>query len=1394
MKNMIRLKRITSVVTAGLIAVSILVPTYGYSVYPKDIIGHWAEQDLIESKNKGVIGGYPDGTMKPNSNVTKAEAIKIINKSFGITGNTNTNNLKYTDVKSDAWYAVDVAMAIDNGYITKVATGTKLYPNSPATREELATMIIEAMGKKSESNGVLDKFKDKDSIGKNHITSMATAVNMGLFGGYEDNTIRPQATVTRAIMAAVTNRASGNINPNGIHTIEVGSNDILIENNGSYHGYRDADIIWVSPKLGNGSAELFSVKAKSKMVVQGGGTNTITLSGETKIPTIYLEKENAGVALDIGNKAIVGTILANAGDYGLIIGDTEKLVINTPGIKIDLEDSKIKLVEINAPNVEINLNRNTRIEKLVINKEGNGTKITGSGRIEKVIVNANDCKIDVTVSDIEVGNGITGTTNKGEDVLAPDMPSISSGNVDVVVDSSRGSVTVTVRVKNPGTNKANIEIVGSSKEYNASNLNINKDGAATYTFTNVVPGTYKAKVSVAKSKVETENFRVDTMDNALANAKESGKREIQVEFNKYVKSEYSSVNWTKLEKAKADGDKAVDSGKTVTAVNQARDNALNAMAKVATKLDEDAGPLGTAKRSAIAELESVYKNYNKDLYNEKQLELLLQAKNDGIEEIYNASTTTEINLVKNDTLKAMANVKTTLEFLKAEAKEVIKVAYEAYDKSKYSNKGLKSLADIVSEANQKIEASPNSIEVEKFKAEALKSLEDVADAPKEIENAKANLEKVYQLAIVKLDESKIKYEASKLAYSITNRENIEKLFEDSAKNILSIYEAGKIKTVEADILKAIQDIEASITKTISDFEKILTVAQEALNTEKADAKKQIQDYRASIEDDYSSSDITKLNNIITNANLEIDKVALSSPTSKQGVVTEPELVKIITDSKTSMDKVRLDALTSIKVTLTTNVGSAKLDIKKAFDSYKFETYSNNYAKLQGIYDKAIQTIDGFIEQSSYITVDTKGAIGNIKTMISNVVTINADSKKEMATVNTNEQEQKELLLNAKKDFNSKLQAQFDSYLVDRPEHGVNWQKMEEIKSIASTQIVNASLVAEVESIFNKASEDLKVLELEKPGLKLSKESSIADLIKNFGSDNYFEEDQAKVKTVLDGFIARIQLQTTTKITEVNSIVNEAKFELPKISQNKEALRKISMDKLKAEYIRVYRTKNTQNPTFDATNPYLASTTSVGIWPVLHDVYYYRGIVPIGSCDTRLELANLEIRSLTEMKEVENGTYNPVVNPPASQEALNRAKTTAQSEFTKTAASYASSSYSATNWTSINQIKSNTEKAISSASTIEALNVAKTNGTNQLKAIKTRTQEAAELSNAKTAAKRELTTAYSRYVKSNYTTANWTSLTRAKTNGDTAINNAKTVADVNKAKQTALNAMANIKRK
>ncbi|CEK31316.1 N-acetylmuramoyl-L-alanine amidase [[Clostridium] sordellii] len=106
-----------------------------------DIDGHWAKNAIIDFATKGYINGYGDGTFKPDNSITRAEFVKILNKAFGYT-NVGTEN--FSDVNPSDWYYNDICIGVNAGYINGYEDNT-FKPDKQITREEASKIIATAL-------------------------------------------------------------------------------------------------------------------------------------------------------------------------------------------------------------------------------------------------------------------------------------------------------------------------------------------------------------------------------------------------------------------------------------------------------------------------------------------------------------------------------------------------------------------------------------------------------------------------------------------------------------------------------------------------------------------------------------------------------------------------------------------------------------------------------------------------------------------------------------------------------------------------------------------------------------------------------------------------------------------------------------------------------------------------------------------------------------------------------------------------------------------------------------------------------------------------------------------------------------------------------------------------
>lgn len=148
------------------------------------------------------IIGYPDGTVQPGGQITRAEVATIFFRL--LTDDVRDANLKrinsYTDVASNAWYNTAVSTLSSMGIITGYPDGT-FRPNANITRAEFAAIAarFDPSGNKTAAafSDILNHWaKDEISI----------AFNNSWVDGYPDGTFLPQRNISRAEAMTLVNR------------------------------------------------------------------------------------------------------------------------------------------------------------------------------------------------------------------------------------------------------------------------------------------------------------------------------------------------------------------------------------------------------------------------------------------------------------------------------------------------------------------------------------------------------------------------------------------------------------------------------------------------------------------------------------------------------------------------------------------------------------------------------------------------------------------------------------------------------------------------------------------------------------------------------------------------------------------------------------------------------------------------------------------------------------------------------------------------------------------------------------------------------------------------------------------------------------------------------------
>lgn len=146
--------------------------------------------------------GYPDGSVHPNGEITRAEVAAIFFRLLRDdvrSANFTTYNA-YTDVSADKWYNNPISTMSRLGIIKGYPDGT-FRPNDPITRAEFA-----AIAARFDEHKAAKLASFTDIYGHWAVSEISLAYENGWIKGYNDGTFRPNRNITRAEAMALINR------------------------------------------------------------------------------------------------------------------------------------------------------------------------------------------------------------------------------------------------------------------------------------------------------------------------------------------------------------------------------------------------------------------------------------------------------------------------------------------------------------------------------------------------------------------------------------------------------------------------------------------------------------------------------------------------------------------------------------------------------------------------------------------------------------------------------------------------------------------------------------------------------------------------------------------------------------------------------------------------------------------------------------------------------------------------------------------------------------------------------------------------------------------------------------------------------------------------------------
>ena len=136
MKNLIKLA------LSALVTLVITIPAFAYPDVTPEL---WAAKQIEILTEKGVIVGYPDGTFKPDDNVSRAEFASMAIKALGQEHTTVAQPVKFNDIQPGFWAYDAIQKALYFDLIACPPQGEPFRPDDTVTRAESISVAVNAL-------------------------------------------------------------------------------------------------------------------------------------------------------------------------------------------------------------------------------------------------------------------------------------------------------------------------------------------------------------------------------------------------------------------------------------------------------------------------------------------------------------------------------------------------------------------------------------------------------------------------------------------------------------------------------------------------------------------------------------------------------------------------------------------------------------------------------------------------------------------------------------------------------------------------------------------------------------------------------------------------------------------------------------------------------------------------------------------------------------------------------------------------------------------------------------------------------------------------------------------------------------------------------------------------
>ena len=342
----------TAKVALATFGLSVMLPTAAFAA--TDTQGHWAGSVLAKWESQALISGYEDGTIRPDNEISRAEFVSLVNRVAGYQAAGST--VKFSDVKTGDWYAGQVAIAVNEGYIGGFEDNT-FRPNDSVTRAQAAAIIARIKNLPSDAARA-NQFADAAATPDWAKGVVGAVANAGYMIGDEANNFNAEKALTRAEAVASLDRVFG-VKDLAAQTLTLSATEGVIAKGASKtitatSSVEGAVITAVSSDTDVATVTVKDGKVTIEGVEKGKATVTVTAKADGyKIATaIYTVDVTAAGGAGGGGGSSSGGSSSNDSGNTITLVNTSGQSINDVTVTYDVDSATMTIKNIGEYTVE----------------------------------------------------------------------------------------------------------------------------------------------------------------------------------------------------------------------------------------------------------------------------------------------------------------------------------------------------------------------------------------------------------------------------------------------------------------------------------------------------------------------------------------------------------------------------------------------------------------------------------------------------------------------------------------------------------------------------------------------------------------------------------------------------------------------------------------------------------------------------------------------------------------------------------------------------------------------------------------------------------------------------------------------------------------------------------